>query len=69
MESNAPEDAKVLERLQDYIDPAADPERMNRISTGFTQAIGSIKQWLTKFGLKEEDGSCAVQLDMVIKLE
>ena len=60
METNAPEDAKVLERLQDYTGAAGDPERMNRISTGFTQAIGSIKQWLTKFGLKDKDGACVV---------
>ena len=36
METNAPEDNKVLERLQDYEDAAGDPERMQRISTGFT---------------------------------
>ena len=69
MESNAPEDNKVLERLQDYEDAAGDPERMQRISTGFTQAIGAIKQWLTKFGLRDKDGNCVVPLDMVVKME
>lgn len=70
METNAPEDAKVLERLQDYTDTAGDAERMNRISTGFEQAIISIKQWLTKFGLKDaKSGDCCVQLDMTVMME
>jgi len=60
----------VLERLQDYTDAAGDAERMNRISTGFEQAIISIKQWLTKFGLKDaKSGDCVVQLDMTVSLE
>lgn len=43
---------------------------MNRISTGFEQAIISIKQWLTKFGLKDaKSGDCVVQLDMTVSLE
>ena len=42
---------------------------MQRISTGFTQAIGAIKQWLTKFGLRDKDGNCVVPLDMVVKME
>ena len=69
METNAPEDSKILERLQDYSDAAGETERMNRISTGFEQAIVSIKQWLTRFGLKEaKSGDCAVQLDMPVVL-
>ena len=70
METEAPEDAKVLDRLQDYTDAAGDSERMQRISTGFEQAITSIKQWLTKFGLKDaNNGECSVQLDMSVMLE
>ena len=69
MESNPPEDNKILERLQDYEDAAGDPQRINRISTGFTQAIGAIKQWLTKFGLRDQDGKCVVPLDMDVVLE
>ena len=53
METNAPEDAKILERLQDFTDARGDQQRINRMSTGFDQAITSIKQWLTKFGLKD----------------
>lgn len=42
---------------------------MQKISTSFSQSIGAIKQWLTRFGLNSADGTCQVQLDMVIDLE
>ena len=70
METDAPEDAKILDRLQEYNDEAGVAERMQKISTGFSQSIGAIKQWLTRFGLVAADGtSCEVQLDMDICLE
>ena len=71
MESEAPEDQKIVDRLQDYADEAGDQERMQKISTGFAQSIRAIKQWLTRFGLvNAEDGTrCDVQLDMDIALE
>ena len=57
METDKIDDAKVLDRLQDYNDEAGDTERMQKISSSFAQSIGSIKQWLTRFGLTNEDGS------------
>ena len=62
METEAPEDSKILDRLQDYTDEAGVAERMQKISTGFSQSIGAIKQWLTRFGLTSTDGtfSCEV---------
>ena len=51
METEAPEDQKVLDRLQEYTDEAGHPDRMQKISTGFGQSISAIKQWLTRFGL------------------
>ena len=42
---------------------------MQKVSSGFSQSISSIKQWLTRFGLVEKDSSiCKVQLDMNICL-
>ncbi len=35
MTTNPPEDAKVLERLQEYTDAAGNPERMQKVTTGF----------------------------------
>ena len=72
METEAPEDQKILDRLQDYTDEAGDLERMQKISTGFNQSISAIKQWLTRFGLvstSNENSSCDVQLDMDIYLD
>ena len=69
METEAPEDNKVLDRLQEYTDEAGDPERMQKISTGYQQSIGAIKQQLTRFGLSSADGLCQVQLDMAIDME
>ena len=69
MESNPPEDAKILERLQDYTDAAGDAERMQKISMGFEQSIGSISEWLTRFGLANESGQCEVPLDMEIIMD
>ena len=70
MDTDAPEDSKVLDRLQDYTDEAGDAERMQKISSGFAQSITAIKQWLTRFGLNSSDGACCeVQLDMDICLE
>ena len=69
METNPPDDAKTLERLQDYTDEAGNPERMQKISSGFNQSINAIKQWLTRFGLSGQDKNCQVQLDMEINLE
>ena len=62
METEAPEDSKILDRLQEYTDEAGDSERMQKISTGFAQSITAIKQWLTRFGLTRNDGtdSCEV---------
>lgn len=57
METDKIEDAKVLDRLQDYNDEAGETERMQKISSSFAQSIGSIKQWLTRFGLTNGDGS------------
>ena len=56
METEAPEDSKVLDRLQEYTDEAGATERMQKISSGFSQSIGAIKQWLTRFGLSTTDG-------------
>lgn len=36
METEAPEDSKILDRLQDYTDEAGVAERMQKISTGFS---------------------------------
>ena len=70
MDTDKIDDAKVLDRLQDYNDEAGDAERMQKISSSFTQSIESIKQWLTRFGLTNEDGSkCEVQLDMNIAVK
>ena len=71
METDAPEDTKILDRLQDYTDEAGDAERMQKISTGFTQSIKAIKQWLTRFGLASvgSNSDCDVQLDMDICLD
>lgn len=69
METEAPEDNKVLDRLQEYTDEAGNGERMQKISTSFSQSIGAIKQWLTRFGLNSVDGTCKVQLDMEIDLK
>ena len=69
METNPPDDAKTLERLQDYTDEAGNPERMQKISSGYNQSIFAIKQWLTRFGLSTADKNCEVQLDMEVTLE
>ena len=82
MEREAPEEQKVLDRLQEYNDEAGRPDRMQKISNGFNQLIAAIKQWLTRFGLKSSsnmlmDSSlhsqqpkqpCEVQLDMEINV-
>ena len=60
MTTNPPEDAKVLERLQEYTDAAGNPERMQKVTTGFNQSISAIKLWLTKFGLSNAEGVCEV---------
>lgn len=61
METDKVDDAKVLDRLQDYTDEAGDAERMQKISSGFSQSITSINQWLTRFGLtNEDDKTCSV---------
>ena len=52
METEAPEEPKVLDRLQEYNDEAGRSDRMLKISNGFNQSITAIKQWLTRFGLK-----------------
>ena len=69
MESNPPEDSKIIERLQDYTDEAGNSERMQKITTSFQQSIVAIKQWLTRFGLSSLDGICQVQLDMEVTLQ
>ena len=69
METEAPDDSKILDRLQDYTDEAGKLERQQKISSAFGQSINAIKQWLTRFGLTDDDGTCQVQLDMQIKLE
>ena len=43
METDSPDDSKVLDRLQDYADEAGDGERMKKISNGFAQSITAIK--------------------------
>lgn len=57
METEKPDDAKVLDRLQEYTDDAGDAERMQKVSTSFSQSISAIKQWLTRFGLSSEDSA------------
>lgn len=70
MATNAPEDSKVLERLQDFEDEAGNADRMQKISASFGQSISAIKQWLTRFGLTPEGSeTCAVQLDMAISAD
>ena len=69
MDVNPPEDQKVLERLQDYDDEAGNAERLQKISSGYTQSIEAIKHWLTRFGLSSLDGTCQVQLDMEVNVE
>ena len=70
METNPPEDNKILERLTDYTDEAGESRRMEKINAGFYETIPAIKNWLTRFGLNSADGSvCEVQLDMAICLE
>lgn len=64
METEAPEDSKVMDRLQDYADEASSAERQRKISSGFSQSISAIKQWLTRFGLSSPEGTCQVQLDI-----
>ena len=82
METEAPEEQKVLDRLQEYTDEAGRPDRMQKISNGFNQSITAIKQWLTRFGLKSSSNMlmesslhsqhpkqpCEVQLDMEINV-
>ena len=82
METEAPEEQKVLDRLQEYNDEAGRPDRMQKISNGFNQSIAAIKQWLTRFGLKSSSNMlmesslhsqhpkqpCEVQLDMEINV-
>ena len=83
METEAPEEQKVLDRLQEYTDEAGRPDRMQKISNGFNQSIAAIKQWLTRFGLKSSSNMlmesslhsqhpkqqpCEVQLDMEINV-
>ena len=58
MESDPPEDAKIIDRLQDYTDEAGDSDRMQKISSSYQQSIQAIKQWLTRFGLSNLDGTC-----------
>lgn len=69
MDVNPPEDQKVLERLQDYDDEAGNAERLQKISSGYTQSIEAIKHWLTRFGLSNQNGTCQVQLDMEVNVE
>ena len=66
MDVNPPEDAKVNDRLQEHNDEAGDPERLQKISSGFSQSIRAIKQWLTRFGLSNLTGDYQVQLNMKV---
>ena len=47
-------DAKLKDRLQDYNDPEAEPNKMNHNHGLYNENEPNLKRWISTFGLKDE---------------